>query len=235
MRKLVFFSFCFYLIIGLATGAHAELEFYLDFGQDGRYENLWALDAGEEISADVYVSNVPEPGLVFMSFIMTCDSTKVLTLEQGTDVDENNWSLTRVILEKAGEVVMSGAKVDLSSGLSGDNIKLGTIRFRCVNPGESELFLLDRGTEFDCFVLADGTVLDGDIGNGVILGGIRAGYKGDLNGDGDVGLADAILSLQILARLQPSLSIRKQADVNGDRKIGLPDAIYILQKVSALR
>ena len=170
-----------------------------------------------------------------MSFIMTYDSAKVLALEQGTEVDENSWSLTRVILEKAGEVVMSGAKIDLNSDFSGDNIKLGTIRFRCVNPGESELILLDRGAEFDCFVLADGTVLDDDIGNGVILGGIRAGYKGDFDGDGDVGLADAILSLQVLVRLQPSLSVRKQADVNGDRKIGLPDAIYILQKVSALR
>jgi hypothetical protein len=61
--------------------------------------------------------------------------------------------------------------------------------------------------------------------------------KGDVNGDGQINLADAVLSLQIISRLtsSESESIYKQADVDGNQKIGLEEVIYILQKISGLR
>jgi hypothetical protein len=68
--------------------------------------------------------------------------------------------------------------------------------------------------------------------------------KGDLNDDGVVNLADAILSLKVLARIAPSpgaaAGIRADysisgVDVNGDNKIGLAEVIYILQKVAGVR
>ena len=58
--------------------------------------------------------------------------------------------------------------------------------------------------------------------------------KGDLNGDGNVNLADAILALQVLAGLNAD-EIHLSADVNEDGKIGLAEVIYILQKVADLR
>ena len=57
--------------------------------------------------------------------------------------------------------------------------------------------------------------------------------KGDINGDGNVSLSDAILALQIVIGLN-SDSTHLDADVNGDGKIGLEEVIYILQKISGL-
>ena len=62
---------------------------------------------------------------------------------------------------------------------------------------------------------------------------------GDVNGDHSTNLADAILSLQVMAGMNPD-GIRtgyatSGADVNEDGKIGLAEVIYILQHVAGLR
>ena len=59
--------------------------------------------------------------------------------------------------------------------------------------------------------------------------------KGDLNDDSSVDLADAILALQVMAGIEPSTTVHKEADVNGDEKIGLAEVIYVFQLVSGLR
>ncbi len=58
---------------------------------------------------------------------------------------------------------------------------------------------------------------------------------GDMNGDGNINLIDAILALQISAQIEPASPIYKGVDVNCDEKIGLEEVIYILQEVSGLR
>jgi len=57
---------------------------------------------------------------------------------------------------------------------------------------------------------------------------------GDVNGDGKIDLADAMLVLRILSGI-PVGNINLNADVNGDGKIGLAELGYILQKVAELR
>ena len=57
----------------------------------------------------------------------------------------------------------------------------------------------------------------------------------NVNGDGNVDLADAILALQVIAGIEPTTPVYKEADVNGDGRIGIEEVIYILQKVSGLR
>jgi len=58
---------------------------------------------------------------------------------------------------------------------------------------------------------------------------------GDINGDGNVDLPDAILALNILAGTNNDDKIWIDADVNGDGKIGIEEVIYILQSVCGLR
>jgi hypothetical protein len=62
---------------------------------------------------------------------------------------------------------------------------------------------------------------------------IKIAARGDINGDGVIGLADGILSLKILAGY-PVTFVSMVADVNGDEKIGLAEAIYVMQKVAGL-
>jgi Ca2+-binding EF-hand superfamily protein len=59
--------------------------------------------------------------------------------------------------------------------------------------------------------------------------------QGDVDSDGAVDLADAILALQTIVRMSPAQAVNKGADVDGDGKIGLAEVIYILQKAAAIR
>jgi len=55
---------------------------------------------------------------------------------------------------------------------------------------------------------------------------------GDVNGDGEIDLIDAILALQVLANPDPPETVDFFADINGDHKIGLAEAIYVLWKTA---
>jgi len=60
--------------------------------------------------------------------------------------------------------------------------------------------------------------------------------EGDVNGDGTIALADAILSLKIACGLDTTgEDIVLGADVNGDGRIGLAEMLYVIQKVAGLR
>ncbi|MGD9975260.1 MAG: SBBP repeat-containing protein [Desulfatirhabdiaceae bacterium] len=65
-----------------------------------------------------------------------------------------------------------------------------------------------------------------------VIGKLRIGLMGDVNGNGKVDLEDSILALEILAGKQPATTIRPAADVNGDGKIGVAEVIYILRQVA---
>jgi hypothetical protein len=58
---------------------------------------------------------------------------------------------------------------------------------------------------------------------------------GDINGDGNVDLVDAILTLKVVSGIQSSQSANPSADVDGDGRIGMAEVIYILQDISGLR
>jgi sugar lactone lactonase YvrE len=58
---------------------------------------------------------------------------------------------------------------------------------------------------------------------------------GDIDGNGSVDLADAILALQVLSGITPAGMVYKEVDVNGDGKIGMAEAIYILQNLVGMR
>jgi hypothetical protein len=58
--------------------------------------------------------------------------------------------------------------------------------------------------------------------------------RGDLNDDGNITLADAILALKAVAGQRPA-GTYAVVSVDGDRKIGLAEVIYILQKTAELR
>lgn len=60
--------------------------------------------------------------------------------------------------------------------------------------------------------------------------------KGDINGDGLIGMSDAILGLQVMSSMNPpgvrGDYVTSRVDVNNDNQFGLPDFIYVLQKIA---
>lgn len=75
---------------------------------------------------------------------------------------------------------------------------------------------------------------------GIDLSGLQS-QVGDINGDGAVTLADAILALRILAGMTPPAGTIQaghnplSADINVDGRISLAEVIYILQKMAEVR
>ena len=57
---------------------------------------------------------------------------------------------------------------------------------------------------------------------------------GNVDGDADVDVADAVMAYQVMAGLNPA-GVQINADVNGDGKIGPEEVVYILQKAAGLR
>lgn len=210
--------------------AHAALVFNADFAGNGTHDISWPMKAGEAVTVDIYVSNVPEPGLIAMGFKLAFDPGKLSV--NGAAVDKDTWPYPFeggfVDLAKPGEIHMAGFR---SEGLAGNHIRLGSVTFHCIQEGTSKLKLLDR--EGDWFVLdsEEEVVLDGDIGSGVLLTTIRTAVPGDVNGDGSVDLADVILVLRMMTHMHDG-HIHVNADVNGDGRIGQAESIYILQELS---
>ena len=58
---------------------------------------------------------------------------------------------------------------------------------------------------------------------------------GDLDGSGQVDIADAILALQVTTRRPLAITLHLENDVNDDGKIGMAEVIYILQRISGTR
>jgi hypothetical protein len=237
MRKITSSFLAAMFLVWAASVFAAPLEFHADFGGDGRYNTTWPLKAGESVNVDIYISNVPSPGLISMGFKLVYDPENLEIVLSGTGVDLVNW-WPGPDLETGtpGEMEMAGFSLLEHKG---DHIRLGTVTLRCKVEGESELMLFRR-ERGDWFVLfseeGDATsVLDDDIDiGGVHLATILPPHPGDITGDGVVDLADLILVLQILAQ-NSELPVYANADVNDDGRIGLSEAIYILQKLSELR
>ena len=59
--------------------------------------------------------------------------------------------------------------------------------------------------------------------------------KGDVDGNGTVGLEDALLALKLAAGQMPIAELFICADVNGDGKIGLEEASFALQVEAGFR
>lgn len=248
MRKI---TVLFVLAFGLvwASNAHTALVFNADFAQDTTYDSSWPMKAGDVVTVDIYVSNVPAPGLISMGFKLTYDSEKLSVESAG--VDQDNWPYPFaggfVDLSTSGEIQMAGFRL---VGLAENTIRLGTLTFRCISDGISALMLLPRekpvGEEpYEGFVLDclgencdpddPSLILDGDIGAGVLLATIRAPVPGDVNGDGFVNLADGLLILKAMVHLDQGDVVHATGDVNGDGKIGLAEASYVLQRAAGLR
>ncbi len=58
--------------------------------------------------------------------------------------------------------------------------------------------------------------------------------RGDVNGDKEINLTDAVLALKVACGMKPA-GINIGADINKDGKIGLQEAVFIIQKVSEVR
>jgi hypothetical protein len=58
---------------------------------------------------------------------------------------------------------------------------------------------------------------------------------GDINGDGQINMSDAILIMQTLVGIDFNIDLVRNADANGDLKIGLEELMFIMQNEADLR
>ena len=198
----------FCLCLFFTTGAHGALQFGLDFGQDGVLEETRALQQDEEIAVDIYVSQVPTPGLRAMGFTIVYDVERLQVIDDETTIN-GIWLLSPSFPDTytPGEIHFTGFQT--GAGLSGNQIHLGTMTFRCMEAGASDIRLMDRGPTDD-FVLTDGTVLDEVMGDGFILSQIitSADLRVEKSGDPEpVRVGEALFYTVTVTNLGPSQAL----------------------------
>jgi hypothetical protein len=69
---------------------------------------------------------------------------------------------------------------------------------------------------------------------GDLVAMILSGMSGDLNGDGTIGLADAVICLKLLAGISAG-EVRLDGVVSEEGMIGLREALFILQGIAGMR
>lgn len=233
----------FALIIAVAPAGNAEMVFSVDAGQDGAADTSWILASGDTVTIDIRVSNIAEPGLGNMGFKLSYDPGKLAVTSAAVDIDHfpsGGYPIADWV-SVSGEVELYGNRIpsepgETATGIAGDDIRLATVTFQRIGDGAETLRLVDRNSSSDDFVTFDDPeeVLDGDIGDGVSLIVVHPPIAGDVNGDGSVDLADAVLTLQFLAQTETG-TVYPTGDANGDGAIGVDEGIYILQKAAAFR
>jgi len=193
--KMIFSLLCITACLLAGSSATAAMVFELDFGQDGTIDSMVYIQTGETVIADLYVSNVPDPGLINMGFTMTYDDTVLELVLGNTAVDPDNWLLRETDCTVPGQITMSGGRV--GGGLAGSHIKLGTVSFtRITEEGNVDLTISTRedpNNNIDDFVLADETVLDDELNGGLQVASITDSPLYDLDEDGDVDGIDVYL------------------------------------------
>jgi hypothetical protein len=90
-------------------------------------------------------------------------------------------------------------------------------------PGESVTVTIRR----ELFESGDLAIL-----NGRPLGIVAVG---DVDGDRDIDLTDAVLAMQVGAGIEPAVVIFKEAGAAGHNRIGIETLVYIFQKLAGLR
>ena len=68
--------------------------------------------------------------------------------------------------------------------------------------------------------------IDGGPSNPGYLTG-AAGLKGDVNGDGQVGIGDIVAITNIMAGIETNSAVIARADVNGDNQVGIGDIVAV--------
>ncbi len=58
--------------------------------------------------------------------------------------------------------------------------------------------------------------------------------KGDVDSNDVVDLIDAILSLQVVVGMVPSMKVSVNCEVDHDNKIGISEAIFVLQQIAGV-
>lgn len=187
--KTFFLLLCIAGYLFATSMVQAAMVFEFDFGQDGTIDSTFYLATGDTTIADLYVSNIPDPGLINMAFTLTYDDSVLQLVPENTAVDPVNWLLRKTDCTVSGQATMNGGRAQ-GGGLAGDHIKLGTVSFtRIAEEGNVDLTISTRedpnGT-VDDFVLEDRTVLDDDLDGGILVASIADSPLFDFDEDGDV-------------------------------------------------
>jgi hypothetical protein len=69
----------------------------------------------------------------------------------------------------------------------------------------------------------------------LVVSSAGAAIKGDINGDGQIDLRDAIAALKVATGQGAGETINLSADVNGDGKVGMEEVVFILQYLGFIR
>jgi len=162
-----------------------------------------------EVAVSVYIEDLPPNGLIVKEIIpegwgVAASQPEYATFDSASG--EIKW------LFSGSEVVSQviSYTLEVPAGTSGTRIFTGEILYNDVTQNPQTVAIVG-----DCEIRV------------ITL------YSGDINDDGKLTLADAILAIKVACRMGVSSEdINVTADVNGDYRIGIAEAIYIMREMA---
>lgn len=140
-----------------AWSAVEDINFSIDFGQDGIMDTAWTLAAGDSVMVDLWVNEVPAPGLVGFGFGFGVLPGAEINFEI-LDV-----TITTGIATPSNELFLGGFYAE-SWAFPGSTLegafKMVSFELLCTKPSIDELFIYDYLPGSAQWVMGDGTIID---------------------------------------------------------------------------
>jgi hypothetical protein len=171
---------------------------------------------------------------------------KVQAIDGYGAMTESNTRTFTIVTTNALLGYIHGFVSDATTGspVAGANVTAGGSQFTTVGNGGFAILLFSgvynvtatangyQTKRLDNIALSSGARYDASMS---LEGGTATSVPGDLNGDGKVDLADAIIALQVLSNITPAQTYSTEGDVNGDSTVGMSELLYILQRAAGTR
>ena len=162
-----------------------------------------------EVAISVYIEDLPPNGLIVKEIIPEGWSVAASQPEYAT-FDSASGEIKWLFSGSEVSSQIISYTLQVPAGASGTRIFSGEILYNDVTQNPQTVAIVG-----DC-----------EIGETTL-------YSGDINGDGKLTLADAILTIKVACRMGVSSGdINVTADVNGDYRIGIAEAIYIMREIA---
>ncbi len=132
--------------------------------------------------------------------------------------------LTSAVTTGSGSVVSTGDNSIDCGSLCEASYPAGTKVILTANPDESSTFFMWSSIDCEDGFYANPCTLtmNGDLSTLVAFD-----LKGDLDADGNIGVEDAVLGLQVLSGMSPS-NVNGWGKLNDSEHVGLPEVLYIM-------
>ena len=212
------------LVYTPAPNANGEASVYVRIKDNGRTDN-----GGQDISSEqlftitINPKNDPPVNTVAPSISGVALPGNILTGHPGVWNDDIDYAPGNLTFKYQWQIATSpyGTDVINISGETSNQLQLTTL--------DKGKYIRVKVTAYDD---GEGSTSENQSAFSIYVG--IGMLQADIDGDGEIGLSDSIIMMQMLSGMTASPNVNIGMDVNGDSRLGLEEMIYIMMHMSEM-